>query len=59
MDFIRKWGAMKGLFSDDAKAQTSLTVKDICSNIILMKCKVNLTSRTRIQLRDSFKRSKQ
>eukprot|EP00957_Ditylum_brightwellii_P037763 2855584-Ditylum_brightwellii.AAC.1 len=29
MDFICKWGAMKGLFSDNAKAQTSMVVKDI------------------------------
>eukprot|EP00957_Ditylum_brightwellii_P127215 9699937-Ditylum_brightwellii.AAC.1 len=29
MDFIRKWGAMKELFNDNAKAQTSLAVKDI------------------------------
>eukprot|EP00957_Ditylum_brightwellii_P142788 10879743-Ditylum_brightwellii.AAC.1 len=29
MDFIRKWGAMKGLFSNNSKAQTSMAVKDI------------------------------
>eukprot|EP00957_Ditylum_brightwellii_P070667 5370733-Ditylum_brightwellii.AAC.1 len=29
LDFIRKWGAIKGLFSDNAKSQASLTVKDI------------------------------
>ena len=29
MDFIRKWGAMNGLFSDNAKAQASLAVQDI------------------------------
>ena len=29
MDFIRKWGAMNGLFSYNAKAQTSLAVQDI------------------------------
>eukprot|EP00957_Ditylum_brightwellii_P010596 802564-Ditylum_brightwellii.AAC.1 len=29
MDFIHKWGAMKGLFSDNAKAQTSMAIKDI------------------------------
>eukprot|EP00957_Ditylum_brightwellii_P113204 8632783-Ditylum_brightwellii.AAC.1 len=29
MDFIHKWGAMTGLFSDNAKAQTSMAVKDI------------------------------
>eukprot|EP00957_Ditylum_brightwellii_P064045 4858477-Ditylum_brightwellii.AAC.1 len=29
MDFIHKWVAMKGLFSDNVKAQTSLAVKDI------------------------------
>ena len=28
-DFIRKWGAMNGLFSDNTKAQTSLAVQDI------------------------------
>jgi hypothetical protein len=28
-DFIRKLGAMRGLFSDNARAQTSLRVKDI------------------------------
>eukprot|EP00957_Ditylum_brightwellii_P065922 4999016-Ditylum_brightwellii.AAC.1 len=27
--FICKWGAMKGLFSDNAKAQTSMAIKDI------------------------------
>jgi hypothetical protein len=29
MDFIRKWGAMKGLFSDNTKAKTSMAIKDI------------------------------
>jgi hypothetical protein len=29
MDFIRSFGAMKGLFSDNAKAQSSAAVKDI------------------------------
>eukprot|EP00957_Ditylum_brightwellii_P189043 14391079-Ditylum_brightwellii.AAC.1 len=29
MDFICKWGTTKGLFSDNAKAQTSLAIKDI------------------------------
>eukprot|EP00957_Ditylum_brightwellii_P168975 12861887-Ditylum_brightwellii.AAC.1 len=29
MDFIRKWGAMKGLFSDYTNAQTSLAIKDV------------------------------
>eukprot|EP00957_Ditylum_brightwellii_P198745 15148680-Ditylum_brightwellii.AAC.1 len=29
MDFICKWGAMKGLFSDNVKAQTSMAVKGI------------------------------
>eukprot|EP00957_Ditylum_brightwellii_P104414 7952482-Ditylum_brightwellii.AAC.1 len=29
MDLICKWGAMKGLFSDNAKGQTSMAVKDI------------------------------
>jgi hypothetical protein len=29
LDFIRRWGAMQGLFSDNAKVQTSLAVCDI------------------------------
>eukprot|EP00957_Ditylum_brightwellii_P077591 5895818-Ditylum_brightwellii.AAC.1 len=29
MDFICKWGTMKGLFSDNAKAQTSMAIKDV------------------------------
>lgn len=29
MDFIRKWGAMKGLKSDNAKSETSKSVMDI------------------------------
>eukprot|EP00957_Ditylum_brightwellii_P140999 10741979-Ditylum_brightwellii.AAC.1 len=29
IDFMRKWGAMKGLFSDNDKAQTSMAIKDI------------------------------
>ncbi len=29
LDFIRRWGAMQGLFSDNAKVQTSLAVRDI------------------------------
>lgn len=29
LDFLRKWGAMQGLFSNNAKVQTSLAVRDI------------------------------
>eukprot|EP00957_Ditylum_brightwellii_P161338 12284700-Ditylum_brightwellii.AAC.1 len=29
MDFIHKWGAMKGLFGENAKDQTSMVIKDI------------------------------
>eukprot|EP00957_Ditylum_brightwellii_P133599 10186088-Ditylum_brightwellii.AAC.1 len=29
IEFIRKWGAIKGLFSNNAKAQTRMAVTDI------------------------------
>eukprot|EP00957_Ditylum_brightwellii_P073069 5552735-Ditylum_brightwellii.AAC.1 len=29
MDFISKWGTMKGLFSDNAKAQTIIATRNI------------------------------